>query len=96
MGGGEPDEPPDTRCMGWGSVGRQLEQRLTAIIVDTAHALFPELGNDRRLPALLDAAVSLIRGLVMAIPVSGREVVDRRWAAIKPLLLEAAAELLDT
>jgi hypothetical protein len=39
--------------------------------------------------------VSLIRGLVMAIPVSGRAAVDRRWAAIKPLISRAAADLLD-
>lgn len=73
---------------------RELEQRLTGIIVGTAHALFPELGGDRRLPALLDAAVSLIRGLVLAIPVWGRDAVTARWQAIKPIILDATAEIL--
>jgi AcrR family transcriptional regulator len=73
---------------------RELEQRLTAIIVNTAHALIPELADDRRLPALLDAAVSLIRGLVLAIPVWGRDAVTARWEAIKPLLLDATAQIL--
>jgi hypothetical protein len=37
----------------------------------------------------------LIRGLVLAIPVSGRDEVDARWRAMKPVLLRAAADLLD-
>jgi AcrR family transcriptional regulator len=74
---------------------RELEGRLTAIIVDTTVALFPELGRGRRIAALLDAAVSVIRGLVWAIPVWGQEAVSARWAEIKPLVLEATARLLD-
>jgi AcrR family transcriptional regulator len=73
---------------------RQLEQRLTGIIVGTAHALFPELSDDPRLPALLDAAVSLIRGLVLAIPVWGRDAVTARWEGIKPIMLDATAQIL--
>jgi AcrR family transcriptional regulator len=73
---------------------RQLEQRLTAIIVDTAHRLFPQLAGDGRLPALLDAAVSLIRGLVLAIPVWGRDAVTARWEGIKPIMLDATAQIL--
>jgi AcrR family transcriptional regulator len=74
---------------------REIELRLGAIIVSTAATLFPELEGDPRFPALLDASVSLIRGLVMAIPVAGRKAVDARWAAIKPLVLDAGAQLLD-
>jgi AcrR family transcriptional regulator len=74
---------------------RELEKRINGILGATAFTLFPELADDPRSPALLDAAVSLIRGLVMAIPISGREVVDRRWQTIKPLLLESAAQLFD-
>ncbi len=74
---------------------RDLERRLTSILLATGATLFGELSEDPRFPGLLDGFVSLIRGLVMAIPVSGREVVDRRWEAIKPLLLEAAGQLLD-
>ena len=74
---------------------RDLEQRLGAIISATAGALFPDQADDPRFPALLDTAVSLIRGLVMAIPISGREAVDARWRAIRPVLTQAAAQLLD-
>ena len=83
---GEPELAP---------VLRELEERLTGIIVATAATLFPELADSPRLPALLDAAVSLIRGLVLAIPVWGQANVDARWQAIKPLLLAAAAQILD-
>ena len=74
---------------------RDLEERLGAIIVATAQALFPELHDDPRFFALIDASVSLIRGLVMGIPVSGAKAIDARWTAMKPILLEAAASLLD-
>jgi len=75
---------------------RELEERLGAIIYTTAGALFPDVSDDPRFPALLDAAVSVIRGLVMAIPVAGREAVDARFKAIRPILLEAAGSLLDS
>lgn len=75
---------------------RELEERIGAIIVNTAHPLFPELIEDPRLPALLDVSVALIRGLVMAIPVWGHDAVTARWHAIRPILLEAAEPLLDT
>lgn len=74
---------------------RELEERLTGIIINTAAALFPELADDPRLPGLLDASVSLIRGLVWAIPVWDQPTVTRRWQAIKPLILDATAQLLD-
>jgi AcrR family transcriptional regulator len=74
---------------------RELEERLTGIIMSTAGMLFPELGDDPRLPALLDAAVSLIRGLVLAIPVWGKDNVTARWLAVKPLIVDAAAQILD-
>ena len=74
---------------------RELETRISAIIVNTAQALFPELDEDPRLQALLDAAVSLIRGLVLAIPVWGHDEVTKRWHAMKPIILDAAVELID-
>lgn len=73
---------------------RELEERLMQIIVDAALALFPELVDDPRLPALLDAAVSLIRGLLLAIPVWGHDTVTTRWDAMKPMLLDAVARVL--
>jgi AcrR family transcriptional regulator len=77
------------------AVLRELEERLTGIIVHTAATLFPELAGEARLPALLDAAVSLIRGLVLAIPVWGHDAVTVRWQAIKPIILDATAQILD-
>lgn len=74
---------------------RDLERRINAILGGTAQMLFPAVSDDPRFPALIDAAVSLIRGLVMAIPISGREVIEQRWRSIKPLLLQSAGELLD-
>ena len=74
---------------------RQLEERLGAIILATTGALFPEHADDPRLPALLDGAVSMIRGLVMGVPVWGTDVITARWEHVKPLLLHAAEDLLD-
>jgi len=74
---------------------REIELRLSSIIVTTSSTLFPDLAEDPRLLGLIDAAVSLIRGLVMAIPVVGRELVDARWEAIKPLIVEASSQFLD-
>ncbi len=74
---------------------RDLELRLGSILLATAGTLFPEQAEDQRFPALIDATVSMIRGLIIAIPVNGREAVDARWTAIKPILLAAAADLLD-
>lgn len=72
---------------------RELETRLSTIILAAAEALFPDESDNPRFPVLLDTAVSLIRGLIMAVPVAGQDVVDRRWEAMKPLLLDAAADL---
>lgn len=74
---------------------RELEERIGGIIVNTAGALFPDLADDPRLPALLDLSVAMIHGLVTAIPIWGHEVVTRRWEAIKPVIIEAAGQLLD-
>ncbi|HWF53794.1 MAG TPA: TetR/AcrR family transcriptional regulator [Solirubrobacteraceae bacterium] len=74
---------------------RDLEQRLGAIIDATARTLFPDQADDPRFPALIDAAVSLIRGLIMEIPIWGHDVATARWQAIRPILADAAAQLLD-
>jgi AcrR family transcriptional regulator len=74
---------------------RELEVRINTIILSTAQALFPELTDDPRLGALLDASVALIRGLVMAIPVWGLEDVTARWRAMKPFVLDAASQIID-
>jgi AcrR family transcriptional regulator len=87
-------------CAAWiepelGPILRELEDRIGAIVWTTANVLFPDQSGDSRFPALIDAAVSLIRGLVMGIPISGAEAVDRRWERVKPLILASAAELID-
>lgn len=73
----------------------ELEERLLTIAHVTAGALFPEQAEEPTFPALIDATVALIRGLVIAMPISGREALDARWEAVKPILLQAAGELLD-
>lgn len=74
---------------------RLLEQRLGGLIVGTASTLFPDVSDDPRFVPLIDASVSLIRGLVMGIPVAGAQEIDARWRSIKPLLIEAAGRMLD-
>src|SRR5207245_2076662 len=74
---------------------RDLEYRINAILTATAATLFPDQTEDPRFPGLITGAVSLIRGLVMDIPIAGRQVVNDRWELIKPILLESAAQLLD-
>lgn len=73
----------------------ELEERLLTIAHVTAGALFPEQAEDPSFPALIDATVALIRGLVISMPITGREALDARWEAVKPILLQAAGELLD-
>ncbi|WP_158276736.1 MULTISPECIES: TetR/AcrR family transcriptional regulator [Solirubrobacterales] len=73
----------------------ELEQRLGGLIFGTAATLFPDISDDPRFRPSIDAAVSLIRGLVMAIPVSGAAEIDARWAAMKPVLADVAGALLD-
>jgi AcrR family transcriptional regulator len=74
---------------------RDLESRINSILGAGAATLFPDLVEDSRFPGLVGSAIALIRGLVFEIPISGADVVEARWAAIKPLLLEAAGRLLD-
>lgn len=73
----------------------QLEQRLGGLIFGTAATLFPDVSDDPRFMPAIDALVSLIRGLVMAIPVSGAKEIDARWSAIKPLIADSVGRLLD-
>ena len=71
-----------------------LERRLTQLLVATAGVLFPDESQTERFPVVLDTAVTLLRGLVMAIPISGREAVDARWKAMKPVIMAAADDTL--
>lgn len=74
---------------------RGLEERLNSIIILTASTLFPEQAADARFPALIDGVIAMIRGLVIEIPIWGHEAITKRWEALKPIILTAAAELLD-
>lgn len=73
----------------------EMERRLSALIVGTAATLFPEESTNPRFVSLIDLVVTSICGLVSAIPISGRELVDQRWQALKPLLLLTVASVLD-
>jgi AcrR family transcriptional regulator len=74
---------------------KALEDRLDSILAAAATTLFPDQSEDPRFPALVDLAISLIRGLVDAIPIQGRPAVEARWERIKPIVVEAAGRLLD-
>lgn len=73
----------------------ELEERMTTIVHITAGTLFPEESESPDFPALIDATVALIRGLVIAMPITGQEELDARWESMKPILLRAAGDLLD-
>jgi Bacterial regulatory proteins, tetR family len=60
-----------------------------------ATTLFPDQAEDPKFPALLDGAIAVIRGLVMEIPIAGIDAVTLRWEAIKPILCDVGARLLD-
>lgn len=72
-----------------------LEERLTAVMLAAATAVLGDLVEHPDFPAVLDTGLSLIRGLVMAIPVSGRKAVDQRWETIRPIISQTATELLE-
>jgi AcrR family transcriptional regulator len=74
---------------------REAEERLAVIIIESAGAQFPHAVGRPEALAMLDAAVTLIRGFVMQIPVAGREEVEARWQAVRPLVVESAERLLD-
>ena len=78
-----------------GATLRELEQRLNSIIVVTASTLFPDQAEDPRFPALIDGTIAMIRGLVIEIPIWGHDAITARWELLKPILLDAAAQLLD-
>lgn len=74
---------------------RQLEGDVASLVSGAASSTLPELAEDPRFGAMLDAAIALMRGLALSLPVAGAEATEARWRAIKPLLLEGAATLLD-
>lgn len=74
---------------------RELEERIGAIVMTTVSTVLTGSASDEQLDAAIHAGVSLIRGLVLAIPIWGQDVIDRRWAGIKPLLLDVLEHVLD-
>lgn len=74
---------------------REVEQRLGVIIVGTAAAIFPLESTEPRFVALIDTTVSVIAGLITAIPISGQAAAEARWRAIKPILLDATSITLE-
>ena len=71
------------------------EVRLTDMVLATASAVLGDLVEHPDFMALMETGLSVIRGLVMTIPVSGRDAADERWDAIRPILNRTASELLD-
>lgn len=73
---------------------RDLEVRVGQLILSAAQQVLPDETTDPRFPIFIDGAYQLIRGLVMGIPVWGKDAIDARWAMIKPVLLEASLEVV--
>ena len=71
-----------------------LEERLAELVLVAATAVLGDRVEHPDFEALTLTGLALIRGLVMSIPVSGREVVDGRWATIRPVLARMGEELL--
>lgn len=71
-----------------------LEERLTAVMLAATTAVLGDIVEHPGFPALLETGLATIRGLVMAIPVSGRDVVEERWQAIRPILNRTANQVL--
>jgi len=72
-----------------------LEERLSDLVLAAASAVLGDLVDHPDFPALTLTGLALIRGLVMSIPISGRDVVDERWEAIRPMLARMGSELLE-
>ncbi len=75
---------------------RDLELRVAQLILAAAAEVLPDETADPRFPVFIDGVYQLIRGLVMGIPVWGKEAIDARWALIRPVLLEASLEVIPT
>lgn len=74
---------------------RELESRITGLLLQNAVVLFPEWRDDPRLPAAIDASIALVRGLTSAVPIWGADALAGRFEQIKPIMLQAAAAILD-
>ena len=74
---------------------RDLEERLTGCSSRPRARSCPSR-RPRDFPALVDTGLSLIRGLVMAIPVSGREAVEARWQPVRPVLAACGGRRADS
>lgn len=73
----------------------EFEGRVTELVMAAAQVVFPVESEHPDFPVLIDTVVQVIRGLVMAIPTAGRDAIDARWSAIKPVLIKAAASIVD-
>lgn len=71
-----------------------IEERLSAVVLTGAVALFPDEAGHPDFPVVIDTVLQVIRGLVMAIPTVGADDVDARWQRILPLLVDASNYLV--
>lgn len=74
---------------------REIDARLSRIAHEAGRVLFPELADDPRFAALVETALAVIRGLVVTIPISGREEIDARWQAGKPVMLDVLGRMVE-
>jgi AcrR family transcriptional regulator len=74
---------------------RELEQNVADIVAGVSAGLFPDNAADPGFAAMIDAGLALFSGMALIGPVVGEEGIRQRWEAVKPALLQIAAQLLD-
>jgi AcrR family transcriptional regulator len=70
------------------------DHALTSRIAMEASELFPDQIGSPRFRALLDQATAAMRGLVMLLPVDGREPLERRWWPMREELMRSFGEIV--
>jgi AcrR family transcriptional regulator len=70
---------------------RGLERDIARMIAGAATDLLPEEAGEPWFLPLVDAGLSILRGLAMLLPVTDPDVLERRWLTTKRLMLDVLA-----
>jgi AcrR family transcriptional regulator len=83
------NEPELARSM------RQLERNVAAILGGVAATVFPDRAGDPEFDVIIEAAMALFCGLALVGPVIGAEGMRRRWALLRPTLVQIGDAMFD-
>lgn len=72
-----------------------VEATIRDVVAASVGVLFPGEVDKPGIDTYIDGALALIRGLALDYPVIGPEASQRRWNALRPVLVELAAQILD-